>query len=129
MAHSPADTTLGGFILPLVVLLSLVVLTLVADWYRQVTVQSYLAERVIERKALLLECKSLMPYLKRRLATLTATELVREQPDYLVIQEGTSTRLKVDRSAWADNRISFSFHFPADGKLDGTVLTTYYATK
>ena len=129
MAHSSADTTLGGFILPLVVLLSLVVLTLVADWYRQVTVQSYLAERVIERKALLLECKSLMPYLKRRLATLTATELVREQPDYLVIQEGTSTRLKVDRSAWADNRISFSFHFPADGKLDGTVLTTYYATK
>ena len=129
MAHSPADTTLSGFILPLVVLLSLVVLTLVADWYRQVTVQSYLAERVIERKALLLECKSLMPYLKRRLATLTPAEIVKEQSDFLLIKEGPSTRLKVDRSAWDDNRVSFSFHFPADGKLDGTILTTYYATK
>lgn len=127
MSQSSKGPSLGGFVLPSVVVLSLVVLTLAAVWYRQITVQSYLAERVLEQKALLLECRSLLPYLKRRLEDLSRKEIVLEQSDFLVVRDGSAVRWRIDRSAWIDNRVKFAFSPVRGGGPDRIVLTVRHA--
>ncbi len=117
----------SGFVLPSVIILSLVILTLTANWYRQVTVQSYLAERVIDQKALLSECKSLIPYLKMKLGELSSEEIIQEQPDFVILKDGQSIRWKIDRSAWINNKVKFSFFASNNiARPDKIVLTTQY---
>ncbi len=118
----------SGFVLPSVVILSLVVLTLTAIWYKQVTLQSYLAKRVIEQKARFLECKSLVPFLKEKLEELTSEDLLREQVDFITIGKGGQIRWKIAKSAWINNQVKFTFYSTnSSSESDKIVLTTYYA--
>lgn len=99
-----------GFVLPSVVILSLLVLTVAAVWYRQVTVQSHLAKRVLEHRAVMSECRSLLPYLKTKLDALSPEELEQEESNFLIIKDESIIRWKIDRSAWNNNQVKFFFN-------------------
>lgn len=101
--------TKKGFILPFTLILALLVLTTIGLWYRQVLLQSFLAKRLIEQRSLYLECRSLLPIMVRKLNEIETEELQRAQTDFFQVTSQKQLRWQVDRSAWVENKIRFTF--------------------
>ena len=99
-----------GMVLPAVIILSVILLTSFAIWYRKVIFQSFLAERLILQRIDFQECNSLIPLLKARVATLSSAELSQPQNDFLILSGNGSIHWQVDRSALLGEKIAFTFH-------------------
>lgn len=99
-----------GFILPFSIILALVVLSSLGLWYRQVTLQSFLADRLLLQRSLYVECRSLIPVLTEKLNGLSLTALKSAEKGFLAVEVGQQIRWQVDRSAWKNDRIRFVFN-------------------
>jgi len=98
-----------GFILPFSIMLALVVLTSLGLWYRQVILQSFLADRLLVQRSQYIECRSLIPILIEKLNGLDLQKLDQAQPEFLTVKIGHLSRWQIDRSALVDKHIRFIF--------------------
>ncbi|MFH2132998.1 MAG: hypothetical protein ABIK68_21645 [bacterium] len=98
-----------GFILPFSIILALVVLTSLGLWYRQVILQSFLADRLLLLRGQYIECRSLIPVLTEKLNQLEMQRLSLPEDRFLMAEVDHQIRWQVDRSAWVDDRIRFAF--------------------
>lgn len=114
-----------GFILPFTIILALVVLTSLGLWYRQVALQGFLANRLLQQRSLYIECRSLIPALKEKLDTLDPAELNSEAADFLIVEVDQQPRWLVDRSVWADGRVQFTFRFAGQGHEPLKLIVPY----
>lgn len=98
-----------GFILPFTIILALVVLTSLGLWYRQTVLQSFLADRLLRQRGYYIECRSLIPTVLEKLEQASLTALETGQTGFLIIEVDHQPRWQIDRSAWSNDRIRFSF--------------------
>ncbi len=98
-----------GFILPFSIILALVVLTSLGLWYRQVILQSFLADRLLLQRSLYIECRSLLPVLTEKLDGLSLSALESDEDKFLIVEVNHQKRWQVDRSAWVNDRVRFVF--------------------
>lgn len=98
-----------GMVLPLVIILSLIILTSLGFWYRKTIVQSFLSERLIEQRVRYNECKSLMPALKSKLNNTSSDALLNDDNDFLIIEVSGVERWRVARSRIFAGKIVFTF--------------------
>lgn len=98
-----------GFVLPLVVVISLIIMTGLGVWYRQVILQSFLSERVIQQRTAFIECRSLFPLLRAKMDQLTSEELQQHDESFLVVKDGTMIRWTIYRSAVFNGKVVFDF--------------------
>ncbi len=118
----------NGFILPFTIVLALIVLTALALWYRQVILQSHLAERLVLQRALYIECKSLLPVLIEKLHELEDDELLKAQINFLEVKNENRFRWKIDRSQLIDSKIRFKFRIMGRN-IESFDLTVPYSMK
>ncbi|MCP4755170.1 MAG: hypothetical protein GY866_30200 [Proteobacteria bacterium] len=114
-----------GYILPFSVILAAILLAMLGLWYRQVVLQSYLAERLLQQRALYIECRSLVPILIDELDKLDVDELIQKQEDFFKVKGTDRLRWKIDRSKWIDDKIRFTFKL-RDQSIDSLNLTIHY---
>ncbi len=98
-----------GFILPFSIILALVILTSLGLWYRQVILQSFLADRLLLQRSLYIECRSLIPALREKLNGLDVQKLTQEEYGFLTVEVDHRPRWRIDRLPWKDNRIRLAF--------------------
>lgn len=98
-----------GIVLPLVMVLSLILLTAIGVWYRKVIVQGYLAERLVQQRIAFKECTSLLPILKKRTESLSIEELKKTDNQFFKITVQKGQQWVVSRSAWLNGKIVFEF--------------------
>ena len=98
-----------GFILPLVIIISLIIMTALGVWYRQVILQSFLSDRLIQQRAIFIECRSLLPILKEMAFHLTEEELKKEDEDFLLVEDQDELRWSISRSAITNHKLVFVF--------------------
>ena len=96
-------------ILPLVVILSLIVLTSLGFWYRKAIVQSFLSERLIAQRIRYNECKSLMPILKHKLDDVAEDDLKHEDETFLTVSVAGKEQWQVGRSKLQSGKVTFTF--------------------
>lgn len=99
-----------GFILPFSIILALMILTSLGLWYRQVILQSFLADRLLLQRSLYIECRSLMPVLKEKLNGLDVQKLAQPENSFLTVEADLRPRWRIDRSSWAGEHIQFTFN-------------------
>ncbi len=99
-----------GFILPFSIILALMILTSLGLWYRQVILQSFLADRLLLQRSLYIECRSLMPALREKLNELDLQKLAQEENGFLTVEVNHHLRWRIDRSSWAGEHIQFTFN-------------------
>ncbi|MBT4264982.1 MAG: hypothetical protein HN580_06280 [Deltaproteobacteria bacterium] len=99
----------GGFILPFSIILALVILTSLGLWYRQVILQSFLADRLLLQRSLYIECRSLIPALRKKLNGLDLQKLAQQEDGFLTVEIDHHPRWRIDRSPWTDERIQLTF--------------------
>ncbi len=99
-----------GFILPFSIILALMILTSLGLWYRQVILQSFLADRLLLQRSLYIECRSLMPALKENLDELDLQKLAQAENRFLTVEVDHRVRWRIDRSPWAGQHIQFTFN-------------------
>lgn len=114
-----------GFILPFTIVLALVVLTSLGLWYRQVALQGFLANRLLQQRSLYIECHSLIPVLKEKLDTLDLAELNSKDAGFLKVEVDQQPRWLVDRSVWADDRVQFTFRRAGQGHEPLKLIVPY----
>ena len=114
-----------GFVLPVTIIVSLIVLTSVGVWYRQTLSRGHLARQVVQRRALYLECGSLLPLLVGELSLLEPARLSHPARDFFELGDVDRPRWAVDRSALRDGRVVFTFR-RRDVSIDPIVLTIAY---
>ncbi len=100
---------LQGYVLPFVVVLSVIVLTSLGVWYRQVILQSFLSERLLSQRIDYNECKSLIPILRQMLDGLSQEELGTADESFYIINNQGEERWKISRSSWNGEKIEFRF--------------------
>lgn len=115
-----------GFILLLVMVLSLIVMTAISVWYRQVVLQSFLSERLISQKALYRECWSLVPSLKEKLEELEDSDLETTQDDFYDLTIEGEKVWSISRSAVTGGMIYFVFK-NSDLSIEPIVLSVLYS--
>ena len=115
-----------GIVLPIVIVLSLIILTSVSIWYRKVILQSFLSERLILQRIAYKECNSLIPILKAKLKDLPKEEFERPEDKFLTVEDEGKVHWTVDRSAWAGKKIVFTFK-PSNQLLEPIRLTIGYS--
>lgn len=99
-----------GVILPVVVIVSLILMTSISLWYRKVILQSFLSERLIEQRMVYKECSSLLPYLRQRLNEVSKDKLGQSDSEFLRIEVDGEGQWLVGRSEWINqNKIVFTF--------------------
>ena len=99
-----------GFIFLLVVVMSLIIMSALGVWYRQVILQSFLSDRIIQQRAAFIECRSLLPVLRVMTAQLTDEDLKREDKAFLLIKDEEQLRWTIVRSALAGEKLVFEFN-------------------
>lgn len=102
-------TNQKGFVLPLVIVFSFIMMSSLAIWYRQVVVQSFLSEQLLLQHSLYKECQSLLPVLKEKLDTLESSELTIAQPSFFTLEDNGKMIWTIDRSPWEDELIVLTF--------------------
>ena len=98
-----------GFILPFVIVLSLILLTAFSFWYKQTLLQSALAKRLLEQRAYYAECRSLLPYIKGKLDAVELERLKDEKIGFLTVKRNRESIWEIDRSAWRQGKIKLTF--------------------
>ena len=98
-----------GMVLPLVVILSLIILTSLGFWYRKTIVQSFLSERLIAQRIRYNECKSLIPVLRAKLGTISKDDLLHEDNNFLVVEVDGAEHWRVARSKILTDKVIFTF--------------------
>jgi hypothetical protein len=116
-----------GFVLPLTVLLTLMLLTGFGYWYRQVIWQSYLGERLVLQRLWYLECQSLLPMLKVQLDRLAVEELQQPVDRFVRLESSQRLRWEIDRGAWYQQQVPFVFHRMDRPDRPSLVLTVPYS--
>jgi hypothetical protein len=110
-----------GMILPVVVILSFIIMAALGTWYRQIVMQSFLSERLIHQRAVLIECRSLLPLLRSKVVELTVDELKQMDTEFLRVDDTISPRWRISRSALMDKKMVFTFepqnHYPKSVRL------------
>lgn len=109
MGDGEQRTSRDGFILPFSIILALVILTSLGLWYRQVILQSFLADRLLFQRTLYIESRSLIPVLTEKLNELDLQKLAQKEEGFLTVEIDHLQRWQVDRSALLDERIQFIF--------------------
>lgn len=92
------------------IIFSTIILTLLAVWYRQVILQTYLSEHLLQNSDVLMECRSLLPVLQDKVKRMSKKVLLQSESDFLVLKEKGKIRWKIDRKAWQYDGICFIFH-------------------
>jgi hypothetical protein len=105
----PKPATNKGIVLPLVIVLSLIVLTSMGIWYRKMIVHGFLAERVIQQRIAFKECNTLVPILKNHLESVPLGDLKQADEHFFAISVQGEQQWAVSRSAWIDGKIIFNF--------------------
>lgn len=100
-----------GFILIGAIIFSMVLLTTISLWYRQIILQKYIAERLVENHMLLTECRSLLPTLNNKLKSLDLPAILEAEEGFLILKESGSIRWKINRNAWKNGGVTFIFHY------------------
>lgn len=98
-----------GMVLPLVIVLSLVILTSLGFWYRKTIVQSFLSERLIEQRIKYNECKSLIPVLRQKLDDTPSDDLMHDDEVFLIVSVSGVERWRVARSRIISGKVIFTF--------------------
>lgn len=101
-----------GFVLPMVIILSLVIMTGLSVWYRQVVVQSFLSEQLVNQHAAYQECWSLVPVLIEALDTLDPPDLLEGQSNFYSVTNNSDIIWMIDRSAITNDLVVFTFRAP-----------------
>ena len=115
-----------GYVLPLVIILSLVMMTAVSVWYRQVVLQSFLSERLILQRAIYQECWSLLPLLREKLDSSTAEELTSGDDKFFSLAYSGNVIWSISRSALQGGKLTLTFT-NQDPKLEPVVLVIAYS--
>ena len=118
-------SVVSGYILPLSWIVAIIILTSIGLWYQKITVQSFLAQRLIEQRGLFLECESLLPFLTEELEKLDHSELIKEKKDFIQIERPNRGAWTIDRSKWMDNKVQFIFRKDKE-ELQTIALTVFY---
>jgi hypothetical protein len=100
----------AGFILPFSIILALMILTSLGLWYRQVVLQSFLADRLLLQRSLYIECRSLIPALKEKLHEADLQKLTQAADGFLTVELDHRQRWRIDRSAWTGEHIRLTFN-------------------
>lgn len=119
------ENIVPGYILPLSWVAAVIILTSIGLWYQKITVQSFLAKRLIEQRGLFLECESLVPFLKDELKKLDHHQLIEEKESFLKIGRPNSEVWIIDRSKWMDDKIQFTFKLEGE-EIQKIVLTVFF---
>jgi len=115
-----------GYVLPLTVFLSVMLLTAFGYWYQQVVLQSHLADRLVEQRRLYLECHSMLPWLIEQLEGLKVEQLNQEAKGFVRLVTAQQLRWEIDRSGWLLQRqIRFTFRW-MEGQVPPLELTVNY---
>jgi hypothetical protein len=110
MSQYPAcDCRRRGFVLPLTILLTLMLLTAFGYWYRQVVLQSHLGQRLVVQRGWYLECQTLLPLLKKQLDRLGIEELQQPADRFVSLETGQRLRWEIDRGAWRQHQVPLVF--------------------
>jgi len=99
----------SGYILPLSWVAAMIILTSIGLWYQKVTIQSFLAQRLIEQRGVFLECESLVPFLTDELKKLDQSQLIKEEKGFMQIKRPDNGLWIIDRSKWMNNKVQFTF--------------------
>ena len=114
--------------MPVTVIFGVIIMTSLGLWYQQIVLQSFLAERLIEQRALAIECRSLIPILIKKLDQLDVGELEEAKENFLEISENNSVRWRIDRSEHTANKIRFTFWLAKESE-ETLNLTVHYSRK
>lgn len=114
-----------GYVLPLVVVVSVIILSGLGIWYRQVILQSYLSERLLKQRIMYNECKSLLPLMRPLLSDLSTTDLGSADEAFYVVENAGKSRWRIERSRWDGRKVKFTFNF-LQGNREPIVLTVDY---
>lgn len=114
-----------GFILPITIVLSLILLTGVSLWYRQSITRGVLSIRLLEQRGDYGECRSLLPYVREKLIELDPLTLDVEAKDFLMVTVDQRTRWKIDRSAREQDQIRLTFRKQEDARGEIQLIIPY----
>jgi len=114
-----------GYVLPFVLLISVLILSVLTIWYRQTIVTGYLAEQLIQQRALSIETESLIPALMNKLDSVDKQFLLSKESNFLIVSFKQKTRWIIDRSEHKFDKIQFTF-YPVDRSNSSVVLTVPY---
>lgn len=114
-----------GFALPLVIVFSLVILSALGVWYRQVVIQSFLSEQLFIQHAVYQECWSLVPLLREELDKSDRSSLLVEQLGFYSLVDEGNIIWTVDRSEMKNDLIILTFR-NLQQPLKSVTLPIYY---
>ncbi len=105
----------------------MVVITLVGFLYQQALVQQALTKNLIKHTAIYSECNSLIPILRSQLHQENLEELKKPELSFFSVYNNEELRWTVDRSAWENQKIQFTFLLTeAQSAMDPIKLTIKY---
>ena len=109
----------------MVVVFTLIIISSITFWYRQVIIQSSLANKLISQQALQNEVGTLIPFLKEKLEILDQVKLKNNEEGFLEINDLGEVRWIIDRSALKNNKIRFTFHL-MNSSIEPLIYTVRY---
>ncbi|PCI28969.1 MAG: hypothetical protein COB67_05135 [SAR324 cluster bacterium] len=120
-----AKPTQPGILFPFSVLITTILLATISLWYRQILLQSFIAERLLQQHTLYIECNSLLPILREKLRQQTTEELLQEDKDFFRVEVRHIARWSIERSALKNKQIRFTFHLLGQN-IEALQLTVPY---
>ena len=117
----------SGYILPGTMILSIIIITAVGFLYQQSIVQHSLAKNLTQQIAIYSECNSLIPILRSQLDQISTENIKTPQQAFFSVSHQNGVRWKIDRSAWQNQKIQFTFHLTDEHTaIDLIRLTIHY---
>jgi len=117
----------SGYILPGTMILSIIIITAVGFLYQQSIVQHALAKNLTQQIAIYSECNSLIPILRSQLDQVSTENISHPEQSFFSVSNQDGVRWKIDRSAWQDQKVQFTFHLTDEQTaIDLIKLTIHY---
>ncbi|MBT4288339.1 MAG: hypothetical protein HOD92_13470 [Deltaproteobacteria bacterium] len=117
----------SGYILPGTMILSIIIITAVGFLYQQSIVQHALAKNLTQQIAIYSECNSLIPILRSQLDQVSTENINLPEQSFFSVLNKDGERWKIDRSAWQNQKIQFTFHLRDEQTaIDLIKLTIHY---